>query len=32
MWLIQRWHCHNCNRHAEELEHLLHLARQDTHH
>ncbi|WP_119963962.1 lysophospholipid transporter LplT [Simplicispira lacusdiani] len=32
MWLIRRWHCHNCTSHAEELEHLLHIARQDTHH
>lgn len=32
MWLIQRWHRHNCTCHAEELEHLLHIARQDTHH
>ncbi len=32
MWLIQRWHAHNCRHHQEELEHLLHIARQDTHH
>jgi len=32
MWLIRRWHCHNCTTHAEELAHLLHIARQDTHH
>jgi MFS family permease len=32
MWLIQRWHAHNCRHHHEELEHLLHIARQDTHH
>ncbi|MDY0107492.1 MAG: lysophospholipid transporter LplT, partial [Giesbergeria sp.] len=32
MWLIQRWHAHNCVQHAEELEHLLRIARQDTHH
>ncbi len=32
MWLIQRWHAHNCVHHREEVEHLLHIARQDTHH
>ncbi|WP_287924226.1 lysophospholipid transporter LplT [Diaphorobacter sp.] len=32
MWLIQRWHAHNCVKHAEELDHLLRIARQDTHH
>ena len=32
MWLIQRWHAHNTVHHAEELEHLLALARQDQHH
>lgn len=32
MWLIQRWHRHNCIHHADELNHLLHIARQDTHH
>jgi len=32
MWLIQHWHRHNCVCNAEELEHLLHIARQDTHH
>jgi hypothetical protein len=32
MWLIQRWHAYNCVHHSEEVEHLLHIARQDTHH
>ncbi|MBY0411375.1 MAG: lysophospholipid transporter LplT [Burkholderiaceae bacterium] len=32
MWLIQRWHAHNCVQHREEVEHLLQMARQDTHH
>ncbi len=32
MWLIQRWHAHNTVHHAEELEHLLELARHDQHH
>ena len=32
MWVIQRWHAHNCAHHSEEVEHLLHIARQDTHH
>ena len=32
MWLIQLWHVHNCRHHPEELEHLLQIARQDTHH
>ena len=32
MWLIQRWHAHNCVHHREEVEHLLQMARQDTHH
>ncbi|AVO40926.1 lysophospholipid transporter LplT [Simplicispira suum] len=32
MWLIQRWHRYNCRRHTEEVEHLLRIARQDTHH
>ena len=31
MWLIQRWHAHNCVHHREEVEHLLKIARQDTH-
>ncbi len=32
MWVIQRWHAHNCVQHAEELDHLLRIARHDTHH
>jgi len=32
MWVIQRWHAHNCVKHSEELDHLLRIARQDTHH
>ena len=32
MWLIQRWHAHNCVHHREEVEHLLQIARQDTLH
>ena len=31
MWLIQRWHRYNCRHHTEEIEHLLQIARQDTH-
>jgi len=29
MWLIQRWHARNCREHADELEHLLDIARND---
>ena len=32
MWLIQRWHAHNCKHHRDEVEHLLDIARHDTHH
>ncbi|GAA4424853.1 lysophospholipid transporter LplT [Acidovorax lacteus] len=32
MWLIQRWHQHNTVHHSEQLEHLLQIARHDTHH
>jgi MFS family permease len=32
MWVIARWHRHNCRHHAEELEHLLQIAREDAHH
>ena len=32
MWLIQRWHQNNCVQHRDEVEHLLHIARHDTHH
>ena len=31
MWLIQRWHAHNCKRYGAEMEQLLHTARHDTH-
>ena len=31
MWIIQRWHIHNTVVHAEELEHLLAIARDDNH-
>jgi MFS family permease len=29
MWLIKRWHARNCREHAEELEHLIAIARND---
>ena len=29
MWLIRRWHAHNCLRHHAEVEHLLSIARDD---
>jgi MFS transporter, LPLT family, lysophospholipid transporter len=32
MWLIQRWHKSNCVKHKEQLDHLLSIARSDTHH
>lgn len=32
MWLIQRWHSYNCKHHHQEVEHLLDIARHDTHH
>jgi hypothetical protein len=32
MLLIQRWHRSNCVRHADEVEHLLRIARQDNVH
>jgi len=32
MWLIQRWHNHNCTHHRDEVDHLLHIARHDHHH
>ncbi|MDA8449931.1 lysophospholipid transporter LplT [Acidovorax sp. NCPPB 3859] len=32
MWMIRRWHIHNCTRYHDEVEHLLHLARHDHHH
>ena len=32
MWLIQRWHRHNCVRHHTEVERLLEIARNDKLH
>jgi len=32
MWLIQRWHQRNLHRYPAEVEHLLAIARSDTHH
>jgi hypothetical protein len=32
MWLIQRWHQRNCVNHAQEVERLLDIARQDPTH
>jgi LPLT family lysophospholipid transporter-like MFS transporter len=32
MWLIGRWHRHNCTRHPQEVERLLDIARQDKCH
>lgn len=32
MWLIQRWHKSNCIHHAQEVERLLDIARQDPPH
>ncbi|APW41297.1 lysophospholipid transporter LplT [Rhodoferax saidenbachensis] len=32
MWLIKRWHARNCREHAEEVEHLLDIARSDNLH
>ena len=32
MWLIQRWHKSNCKHHAQEVERLLNIARQDPSH
>jgi MFS family permease len=31
MWLIGRWHRNNCHTHADEVAHLLALARSDRH-
>jgi MFS transporter, LPLT family, lysophospholipid transporter len=31
MWGVYRWHQSNCVRHRDELEHLLAIARSDTH-
>ncbi|NDH53737.1 MAG: lysophospholipid transporter LplT [Betaproteobacteria bacterium] len=30
MWLIRRWHAHNCVAHRAEVEHLLAIARSDN--
>ena len=32
MWVIRRWHQRNCVNHRDEVNHLLDLARHDTHH
>jgi MFS transporter, LPLT family, lysophospholipid transporter len=32
MWLIRRWHRHNCIHHRAEVEHLLDIARNDKLH
>ena len=32
MWVIKRWHAHNCRVHTDEVEHLLAIARSDTSH
>jgi MFS transporter, LPLT family, lysophospholipid transporter len=32
MWIIQRWHKNNCVEYAEEVEHLLQIARHDNPH
>ncbi|MEO8543098.1 MAG: lysophospholipid transporter LplT [Betaproteobacteria bacterium] len=32
MWLIRRWHKHNCVHHRAEVEHLLEIARNDKLH
>ena len=32
MWLIKRWHAKNCREHAEEVENLLEIARNDNLH
>jgi MFS family permease len=32
MWVIKRWHEHNCREHAHEVEHLLEIARSDNAH
>ncbi len=32
MWLIKRWHERNCREHAQEVEHLLTIARNDNTH
>jgi len=32
MWVIKRWHARNCRAHAEDVEYLLEIARNDTLH
>ncbi len=32
MWLIKRWHAHNCREHPEVIKHLLEVARNDDLH
>jgi len=32
MWLIKRWHEHNCREHAADIANLLEIARHDNHH
>ncbi len=32
MWVIKRWHAHNCVAHAADVEHLLEVARHDNMH
>ena len=32
MWLIKRWHEHNCRKYLDEVEHLLDIARNDHMH
>jgi FtsH-binding integral membrane protein len=32
MWIIRRWHQRNCINHRDEVNHLLDIARHDTHH
>jgi hypothetical protein len=32
MWVIRRWHRHNCEHHRAEVEHLLTIARSDNTH
>jgi MFS family permease len=32
MWIIKRWHAHNCVAHAAEVDYLLDIARNDTMH
>jgi hypothetical protein len=32
MWIIRRWHQRNCINYRDEVNHLLDIARHDTHH